>query len=284
MQKHNIQSLLIIGGFEAFTALLALSRARKMYPAFCIPMVTLPATVSNNVPGTEYSLGSDTALNCIVQACDTIKLSANASRSRVFIVEVQGGKCGYLAVLGGISCGATTTYIPEKGINIDLLQRDIRHLCRRYSEEGEHGYRNAGRIILRTETAASHVYNTDAVSNIFKAEGKGFFDSRTAILGHLQQGGIPSPLDRIRATRLAVACVDWIDKSVAECSDHKACSWMPSVYTDKREHSTCIGVKGAEVVFTPVEDVLKEANMKKRTSKMSWWMELDDFIRVLSKY
>ena len=150
------------------------------------------------------------------------------------------------------------------------------------------------------ETAAADVYNTDVVSNIFKAEGEGVFDSRTAILGdlyfflkrlptflflgHLQQGGIPSPLDRIRATRLAVACVDWIDKSVSECSGNKDCPWMPSVYTDLREHATCIGVKGAEVVFTPVEDVLKEANMKKRTSKVSWWMELDDFIRVLSKY
>jgi 6-phosphofructokinase len=94
MQKHNIQALMVIGGFEAYTSLLTLSHARSMYPAFCVPMVHLPATVSNNVPGTETSVGCDTALNVIVEACDRIKLSANASRKRVFVVEVQGGNCG----------------------------------------------------------------------------------------------------------------------------------------------------------------------------------------------
>jgi 6-phosphofructokinase len=94
MQKHNIQALLIVGGYEGYTSMLTLTKARKTYPAFCIPMVHLPATVSNNVPGTEYSVGSDTALNVIVEACDRIKLSANASRKRVFVVEVQGGNCG----------------------------------------------------------------------------------------------------------------------------------------------------------------------------------------------
>jgi 6-phosphofructokinase 1 len=62
-------------------------------------MVHLPATVSNNVPGTDFSIGSDTALNAIIEACDRIKLSANASRKRVFVVEVQGGSCGYVRVL-----------------------------------------------------------------------------------------------------------------------------------------------------------------------------------------
>ncbi|KAJ3313323.1 6-phosphofructokinase, alpha subunit [Gonapodya sp. JEL0774] len=115
LQKLGVQALLVIGGFEVpidlereillylapnlcgrqgFTSVLNLSRARSLYPAFCIPMIHLPATVSNNVPGTEYSLGSDTALNAIVEACDRIKLSAAASRKRVFIVEVQGGECG----------------------------------------------------------------------------------------------------------------------------------------------------------------------------------------------
>lgn len=96
MQKHGIDSLLIIGGFEAFTAALTLSRARSTFPAFCIPIVTLPATVSNNVPGTEYSIGCDTAVNTIVDLCDRIKQSASATRNRVFVVEVQGGNCGYL--------------------------------------------------------------------------------------------------------------------------------------------------------------------------------------------
>ena len=84
-QKYQFNGLLIIGGFEAFHALHELENARKDYPALRIPMVCLPATISNNVPGTEYSLGSDTCLNALVDYCDAIKQSASASRRRVFV-------------------------------------------------------------------------------------------------------------------------------------------------------------------------------------------------------
>jgi len=103
MQQHLIKALLIIGGFEAYRSLIILNNERPRYPAFCIPMVCLPATISNNVPGTDFSLGSDTALNAIADSCDALKQSASASRRRVFVVEVQGGTCGYLAVLSGLA-------------------------------------------------------------------------------------------------------------------------------------------------------------------------------------
>lgn len=102
-QSHNLSALLLIGGFEAFAALLELEEGRKHYPSFRIPMVHLPATISNNVPMTEYSLGSDTSLNALVDACDAIKQSASASRNRVFVVETQGGMCGYLATMGALA-------------------------------------------------------------------------------------------------------------------------------------------------------------------------------------
>jgi 6-phosphofructokinase 1 len=102
-QKHGIDGLFLIGGFEAFTALKSIEEARKHYPQFHIPMVHLPATLSNNVPLTEFSLGSDTSLNALVDACDAIKQSASASRNRVFVVETQGGMCGYLATMGGLA-------------------------------------------------------------------------------------------------------------------------------------------------------------------------------------
>lgn len=102
-QQYNFQGLMLIGGFEAFSSLLELEIGRKSYPAFNIPMVHLPATLSNNVPLTEFSLGSDTSLNALVDACDAIKQSASASRNRVFVVETQGGKCGYLATMGALA-------------------------------------------------------------------------------------------------------------------------------------------------------------------------------------
>lgn len=102
-QQYNFHALIMIGGFEAFNSLLILEQARKLYPAFNIPIVHLPATISNNVPMTEFSLGSDTSLNALVDACDAIKQSASASRNRVFVVETQGGKCGYLATMGALA-------------------------------------------------------------------------------------------------------------------------------------------------------------------------------------
>ena len=102
-QEYHLQALLIIGGFEAFDALVILEAGRKHYPAFHIPMVHIPATISNNVPMTEFSLGSDTSLNALVDACDSIKQSASASRNRVFVVETQGGLCGYIATMGALA-------------------------------------------------------------------------------------------------------------------------------------------------------------------------------------
>jgi 6-phosphofructokinase len=96
LQKNNINALILLGGFEALTAQLTLTEARSVFPALCIPMCHIPATISNNVPCTDFSVGSDTALNVIVSACDSIRLSASASRKRVFVVETHGGNCGYI--------------------------------------------------------------------------------------------------------------------------------------------------------------------------------------------
>ena len=107
--NHKLDALFLIGGFEAFRSLLILEEARQYYPSFNIPMVHLPATISNNVPVTEFSLGSDTSLNALVDACDAIKQSASASRNRVFVVETQGGQCGYIATMGAL---AVSLYVP----------------------------------------------------------------------------------------------------------------------------------------------------------------------------
>jgi len=99
LQKFEISALVIIGGFEAFISVTQLARNRHLYPALAIPIICLPATVSNNVPGTDFSIGSDTALNSIMDMCDCIKQSASSSRKRLFVVDVQGGHCGYLATV-----------------------------------------------------------------------------------------------------------------------------------------------------------------------------------------
>ena len=122
LRIHQIHGLLIIGGFEAYKSALQLKNARDRYPQFCIPLVCLPSTISNNVPGTDFSVGCDTALNEIVSMCDKIKQTAT---KRVFIVETMGGYCGYLATMSGLACGADQAYIYEEPFTIKNLTVDF---------------------------------------------------------------------------------------------------------------------------------------------------------------
>lgn len=129
---------------------LELVQAREKYEEMCIPMVVIPATVSNNVPGSDFSIGADTALNTItsvsaltvpthifmyktirsytqilyvsLQTCDRIKQSAAGTKRRVFIVETMGGYCGYLATMAGLAAGADAAYVFEEKINIKDLE------------------------------------------------------------------------------------------------------------------------------------------------------------------
>ena len=165
-QEHNLDALMLIGGFEAFNSLLILDNARKFYPSFNIPMAHLPATISNNVPLTEFSLGTDTSLNALVDACDSIKQSASASRNRVFVVETQGGKCGYIATVGALAVccmiglfmrvligfsvdktGASMVYTPEEGMDLDLLRDDVKFLKLRYGLDAKG--KSEGRLVIR---------------------------------------------------------------------------------------------------------------------------------------
>jgi 6-phosphofructokinase 1 len=142
-RHYNIQALFIVGGFEAFTSLSELRMARDEFEEMKIPMLVLPATVSNNVPGTEYSLGSDTCLNALIEYCDTCRQSASASRRRVFVIETQGGESGYIATLAGLSVGALAVYTPEEGITLKMLVKDIDSLRETFARD--RGQNRAGK-------------------------------------------------------------------------------------------------------------------------------------------
>ncbi|XP_065374930.1 ATP-dependent 6-phosphofructokinase, platelet type-like isoform X1 [Macaca fascicularis] len=106
--------------------LLELSAAREKHEEFCVPMIMVPATVSNNVPGSDFSIGADTALNTITDTCDRIKQSASGTKRRVFI-KTMGGYCGYLANMG-IAAGADAAYIFEEPFDFEDLQSNVEHL------------------------------------------------------------------------------------------------------------------------------------------------------------
>ncbi|TFK11135.1 heat shock protein beta-9 [Platysternon megacephalum] len=122
VRKFNIYGLLVVGGFEAYEGVLQLVEARGQYEELCIIMCVIPATISNNVPGTDFSLGCDTAVNAAMESCDRIKQSASGTKRRVFIVETMGGYCGYLSTVTGIAVGADAAYVYEDPFTIHDLK------------------------------------------------------------------------------------------------------------------------------------------------------------------
>ncbi|ORX50996.1 6-phosphofructokinase [Hesseltinella vesiculosa] len=281
LQQKRVQALIVIGGFEGYTSLLALEKARAEYPSLCIPLSLIPATVSNNVPGTDFSLGCDTSLNAIVESCDAITQSAHSSRRRVFVVEVQGGRTGYLAVHGGLAVGACAVYIPEEGIHLPRLQGDVQFLKGLY--ETDDPEKSEGRVILRTEGVSS-TYTTEVISKILEDEGGARFDSRTAVLGHIQQGGAPSPLDRIRGTRVAVHAVDFIELHAAAALNHahKNNQEPPVELTDSASSIAVIGLAGTAINYTPVSDLLKDTDLKNRRPTKDAWSQDRKLIDILA--
>jgi 6-phosphofructokinase 1 len=203
---HRINGLLMAGGWAGYQAAHELHRHRQQYAALDIPIVCMPMTINNDVPGTELSVGSDTALNSIVADVDKIRQSAVATR-RVFVVEVMGHDCGYLALLSGLATGAERIYLPEEGITLDALSADVRAIAA--------GFRTGKRVglILRSE-GADRVYTTGFITSLFQKEGGDLFDARQAILGHVQEGGDPSPFDRIHATSLTAHCIEFLSEQL----------------------------------------------------------------------
>lgn len=270
-KEYTIDGLFIVGGFEGFHALSQLRQAREKYSSLCIPMTLLPATISNNVPGTEYSLGSDTCLNELVRYCDTIKQSASASRRRVFVIESQGGRSGYVATLAGLAVGAVAVYTPEEGISIEMLAADIAHLKQVFREDS--GQSRAGRLIIVNEKA-SKVYSARLIADMIREEAGGRFESRDSIPGHVQQGGVPSPMDRTRAVRLAIKCIEHLEtyedrKDETILNDPQSC--------------TVIGIKQAKVTFSAMKDVEeKETDWPNRRPKNEFWLDLRGTVDSLS--
>lgn len=203
LDEHHIDALIMIGGWSGYEAVHTLHTARASHPAFDIPLVCVPASIDNNLPGSSIAIGSDTALNGIVSAVDRIKQSAVAA-GRCFVVEVMGRRCGYLALMSGLATGADRVLLHEDGVHLDDLRDELDRMTRAFAD----GKRL--NLVIRNERA-NDVYTTGFITDLFEEEGGDLFTVRQAILGHLQQGGDPSPFDRILASRFAQTAVDWCD-------------------------------------------------------------------------
>ncbi|XP_003967885.1 ATP-dependent 6-phosphofructokinase, platelet type isoform X6 [Takifugu rubripes] len=271
MRQHNINALLIVGGFEAFESLLQLFEARATYEEFCIPMCMVPATISNNVPGTNLSIGADTALNAIVETCDRIKQSASGTKRRVFIIETMGGYCGYLASVGGLAAGADAAYIYEEPFDIRDLQANVEHLTEKMKTSIQRG------LVLRNENSNEN-YTTDFIYQLYSEEGKGVFDCRKNVLGHMQQGGAPSPFDRNFGTKISAKAMQWVTRKLGETFR------QGRVFANSEDSCCLLGMRRRALVFQPVVQLKGETDFIHRIPKEQWWLKLRPLMKILAKY
>ena len=188
MKKYGMDALVVIGGDGSLTG------ASVFANEFNIPVVGLPATIDNDLNGTDTTIGYDTALNTIMMAMDKIRDTAT-SHERLFFVEVMGRNCGFLALNSAIASGAEAAIIPEISIEKDQLGELI-----------EQGFRKSksSSMVLVTESdvTGGAMKMADRVKKEYPQ-----YDVRVTILGHLQRGGSPSAQDRILASRMGIASI-----------------------------------------------------------------------------
>lgn len=261
IETARIDALLIIGGYNAYLAAYLMTVERDRYPAFKIPIMCVPASIDNNLPGTELSIGADSALNNAVMVLDRIKESAAASR-RCFVAEVMGRHCGYLTVMAGISSGAELTYTHERGMSLAGISAD----AQRMRESFEQGRRLF--LVLRNEQANPH-YNLDFMERAFEEEGGGLFDVRQTAIGHLQQGGSPTPFDRVLATRLVYYALEELDRQleIATCEQGRCAA-------------SYIGYSSSYIEVRPLERMMEDVDKDFRRPREQWWRAYESVLGI----
>ncbi|XP_057328970.1 ATP-dependent 6-phosphofructokinase isoform X5 [Microplitis mediator] len=272
IKELGIQALLVIGGFEGYQTCLSFLNARNEFSEFKIPIAMIPATISNNVPGTEFSLGCDTALNEITEICDRIRQSAQGTKRRVFIIETMGGFCGYLATLAGLAGGADAAYIFEEKFNIKDLNQDVIAMAAKMSEGVQRG------LILRNESSNLN-YNTDFMQRLFSEEGKGLFSCRSNIIGHMQQGGSPTPFDRNLGTKMGAKAVEWFTEQLKKHTQPDG-----TVNASTPETAVMLGIIKRQYKYTPLSELESQTDFEHRIPKQQWWMKLRPLLKVLAKH
>lgn len=259
LEHHRLDALLVVGGWDAYESVHRLYKERDRYPALGLPILCLPASIDNNLPGSELAVGCDTALNVIVEAIDRVKQSASAAR-RCFVVEVMGRYCGYLALLSSMCVGAERVYLHEEGVTLADLQADVERMNNAF-EQGRRLF-----LTVRNE-AANDLYDTDFLVRLFEEEGHDRFDVRQTVIGHTQQGGNPSPFDRIMATRLTARGIDWLTEEMGK----------------GRRDMAFIGLWEGAISVTNMSQMDALVDWKYHRPKDQWWLKLHRIVRELSE-
>ena len=190
LQKSGIEALVLIGGDGTFTGGMVFNEE------FDFPVIGIPGTIDNDIVGTNFTLGYDTALNTAVEAIDKIRDTAS-SHKRLFFVEVMGRDVGHIALNAGVGSGAEEILVPEEDLGLDRLLESL--------EKSKHTGKSSSIVVVAEgDKTGKNVFELrDYVEE--NLEG---YDVRVSVLGHMQRGGSPSCFDRVLASRMGVKAVE----------------------------------------------------------------------------
>ena len=258
IERSEIDALIVIGGFNAYLAVRDLVAEIPRFPALNIPMVLIPASIDNNLPGTELSIGADSALNNATWALDRIRESAAASR-RCFVAEAMGRKCGYLALMSGITTGAEYIYLNEVPLSLRSLSAD--------TDKARASFEAGRRLLLvvMNEETSTH-YDRKFISRVYESTGEGLFDVRDSALGYIQQGGSPTPFDRLLAARMVFHALGGLEEQ----------------FESGQRDAVYIGVGPGDISAHPMSDMEKQIDMSKRRPRDQWWLSFLPLVQPVS--
>lgn len=190
LKKEGIDAFVVIGGDGSFTG------AMKFNQEFDFPVIGIPGTIDNDIFGTTYTLGFDTALNTVVEAIDKIRDTAS-SHNRLFFVEVMGRDVGHIALNAGVGAGAEEILIPEENLGLERLVESLKR-------SKASGKSSSIVVVAEGDKIGKNVFELKE----YVEEHLPIYDVRVSVLGHMQRGGTPSCFDRVLASRMGVKAVE----------------------------------------------------------------------------
>ena len=218
LQKNAIDALVVIGGDGSFTGAMIFQKE------FNIPVIGIPGTIDNDISGTQFTLGYDTALNTVIEAIDKIRDTAS-SHNRLFFVEVMGRDAGHIALNAGVGAGAEEILIPEEDMGLDRLLESLKK-----SEKS--GKSSSIVVIAEGDKTGDNVFEIAS----YVEKNMPYYDVRVSVLGHMQRGGSPSCFDRVLASRMGVFAVEKLREGSS---------------------NVMVGIENDKMKLTPLEKAIK---------------------------
>ncbi|MGD1946219.1 MAG: 6-phosphofructokinase [Croceivirga sp.] len=218
LQKNKVDALVVIGGNGSFTG------ALKLNEEFNFPVIGIPGTIDNDILGTSYTLGFDTAINTVVEVIDKIRDTAS-SHNRLFFVEVMGRDVGHIALNAGVGAGAEEILIPEQNLGLDRLLESLKR-------SKKSGKSSSIVIVAEGDKTGKNVFELKE----YVEEHLPIYDVRVSVLGHMQRGGNPTCFDRVLASRMGVRAVE-------------------ALLEGKTNYM--VGIRDNKLILTPISEAIK---------------------------